>query len=577
MRQGGFALLSAMMIGALLVIIVAGSLAYLLGSGHFLSAGISHDVAYNTAQSGLASAIANFDPGDPAAVATTDAVYGNVPYSISVSNAPGQGYILTASSHPAQDPSQVRTIRSIIQPVDSLAQYAIAAGGDVTLANHTFVTSRPSSGLGNVRSNANIRLSVHSSTDGTLYAEGSTSVDAHSHAWAGAEDGVARMTLPTYTTAQILQFQAVAQASRSVEIPRTPLAGGPGGWGPRGLTGRSPAAAGSWGLGPGGWWVAGNLPATLSWGPLPAEQPAGACGGPNSLPAQQCGPALEGYYYSYPGYDPTTPTTNGLTLELRSGNYTLDGVMFVAGKLLIHDGTTITGEGKIIATEGISVRDHVGIFGATKLSHIDLVSLYGDIEVRHQSVLGQLNSGFVGRRGDVDTLRDLQDQNDPTGQYSAGDDGQGGSDDALDSSQRDSWLPPSEWLARATGRLNSWLLPPAYAEDAGGDTQAAGDDTSGVLPARPLPPGFQADGRGADQEHGDDWKSRYAASIPVGCTVWAQNGNVRFFEHSTLLGNIIAGQTVWMSNHCDLVRNSADPVQAAGLESWKASTYQTVR
>ncbi len=572
MRQRGFALLSAMMIGALLVIIVAGSLAYLLGSGHFLSAGVSHDVAYNTAQSGLASAIVNFDAGDPSAVATTDALYGNVPYSISVSDAPGRGYILTASSHLTQNPSQVRTIRSIIQPVNSLAQYAIAAGGDVTLANHTFVTSRPSTGLGDVRSNGNIALSVHSSTDGTLYAEGSADVDTHSHAWAGVENWVGPMTMPTYTTAQILQFQAAAQSSQSVEIPRTPLAGGPGGWGPRGLTGRSPAAAGSWGPGPGGWWVSGSLPATLSWGPLPGEQAAGACGGPNSLPARQCGPALEGYYYSYAGYDPTTPQTNGLTLELRSGNYTLDGVMFVAGKLLIHDGTTITGEGKIIATEGISIRDHVGIFGATKLAHIDLVSLYGDIEIRHHTVLGQLHSGFAGRRGDVDTLRDLEDQNDPTGQYSAGDDGQGGSDDAIDSSQRDSWLPPSEWLARATGRLGSWLLPPAYADDDSGDGQGDGGH-----PAHPLPPGFRANGRGGDQEHGDDWKSRYSASIPVGCTVWAQAGNVRFFEHSTLLGNIIAGKTVWMSNHCDLVRNSADPVLSVGLDSWKASTFQTVR
>ena len=80
--------------------------------------------------------------------------------------------------------------------------------------------------------------------------------------------------------------------------------------------------------------------------------------------------------------------------------------MFVAGKLAIADNVEITGEGRIIATEGITAKKHFALVGNSLTSHTDLVSLYGNIEVRHHAVLGQLSTGLKGRKADVDDDND---------------------------------------------------------------------------------------------------------------------------------------------------------------------------
>lgn len=484
-QQRGFALLTAVMIGAVLVVIVAAGMAYVIGSGRFLSAGQSRDVADNAAQAGIAWAIANFDSGDPAAVATSDVAYGSANYSISVADDSGQGYVLTASGWQGSSSSsaQVHTLRTIIQPTDLLADYAIAANGNVEIDNHASIWSAPTAGLGNVRSNSNATVDTQSSTDGVVDAEGTATIGTQSSA-AGSSSGMSAMTFPVYSVAQLLQFQAAAEASQSVQIPQNSLSSSQSG-----------------------------------------TEPSG-CGDPNTSRPSGCGTALEGYYYSYPGYDVTTAQTNGLTLEISQGNYTLDGTMFVAGSVLIDNHVNIVGQGRIIATEGITADNHVAIAGATNASKIDLVCVYGNITIDNHATLGPL--------GDVDS-----------------------------NSSQFAWLPSTAMLSLEADRFFGWLNGPAYADTLGARKSA--------------PSGFVADGDGADQEHDDDWQNGFSSSTPVGSTVWAQQGNVEIDNHCGLIGSIVAGGTVTFENHCDLVRNSADPGLSVGIESWKASSYQTVK
>lgn len=540
----GFALITAVMVGAILVIIVATGATYLLGSSQLTTAGRTGDRADNAARGGLAKAIAEFDTGSPQAVATSDVTFDQAKYTITVTEV-GDGYIVESVGTFG---NTTRKLRSLIQPAEEdWGQYAIAAKGDVDLQNHSFVASLPETGKGDVRSNDTISLMKHSSIWGSAMAVSDVTTDAKSHVWNGAQYPFKSLKFPAYTDNQIQGFVDDAKASKEAAIDATTLPEG----------------------------------------------------------------KLDGYYYSHEDYDVFSAQNNGATLTLTKGTYTLSGTMFVAGKLLIESHVTITGEGRIIATEGITVQKHVEIMGTAQTSHADLVSLYGDIEVRNHVTLGQVSSGLKGRKSDTDDGKNSKDDD-----YLFGDDDllwadkrdpdlTGSISDALAASGKDSSadadngigndekvkqdeiktklkklisvdpgtstvaLPWRKWLAMAVPAIEQALVPPALAKDDDGVNGKGNDDDEAASAGA-------SKGKSGDIVHGKHWKKKYKGTIPVGCTIFAMKGDVTIAKHVTVVGNIIAGGNVDVTNHSDVIRNSADPVQSVGIFAWKSTSIQTV-
>jgi len=245
--------------------------------------------------------------------------------------------------------------------------------------------------------------------------------------------------------------------------------------------------------------------------------------------------ALQGYYYSYDGYNYLAKQSNPATLKLKAHtNYTLDGTMFVAGKLEINDRVTITGEGRIIVAEDILFRKKSKFLGTTVDAHSDIVSLHGNVTIRHNSLLGQVASSIKGRQSDHDDDNDTDD-----------DHCKFGLDDALWADKRDSDVV-------------------GCAAAAGGDKDKDKDKGKDKIKKK-----------SADLKYGKWWKKKYKGAIPVGCTLFAPKGNVKLSKHTTLMGNIVAGGTVAMHNHSDVVRNVDDLVQSVGIFSWKSTVVRT--
>lgn len=540
-QQKGFALITSVMVGAILVIIVAVGGTYLLGSSNLGMQERGADRALNAAKSCLAYAVANFDTGNPDAVATTSMPFDQTSCDVMVAETPDDGYVIISDGRvPGTD--EKKRLRAVIKPdSEKIASYAILAGGDVSLQKHSFVASLPTTGKGDVHSNGDVSLLKHSSIWGVVNAAGDVDLDAKSHVWGGYTEGAKTVKIPAYTDSQITGFADEARAVKSQLIGSATL-------------------------------------------------PAGA---------------LQGYYYSYADYDILSPQDNGATLTLSERNYTLDGTMFVAGKLVIDKNVTVTGEGRIIATEGIVFRKHAKLLGTSPTSHTDLVSLYGDIEVRHHAILGQVSSGLKGRKDDEDDGNDTDDEDckfglddvlwadkrdidrecragspsggDQEGQDKGkGDDKDKGKSDGDKDKSKDkdkrSLLPgqPS-WLTLFAPTLADALFPPAFARDGDDD-----EDEDGRGKDKDDDRGNKNKKKSGDSKYHKLWKKKYRGVIPVGCTVYAMSGNVKFSKHVSLFGNVIAKGNVELHNHTDIFRNSDDPVQSVGIFAWQTTSVQRI-
>ena len=214
----GFALITSVMVGAILVIIVATGVTYLLGSSQMTIADRSAGRADNAARAGLAAAIADFDTGAPQAVATSDVLYDQAKYSVTVTDVPDQGYVIEAVGALPNGSSR-RVLRSLIQPQsEDWGEYAIAAKGQVLLRNHSFVASLPETGKGDVRSNDSVSLMKHSSVWGNAMAVSDVTMDSKSHAWGGATFPAKTFKLPSYSKDQVKAFVDDAKAQKSAII-----------------------------------------------------------------------------------------------------------------------------------------------------------------------------------------------------------------------------------------------------------------------------------------------------------------------------------------------------------------------
>ena len=485
-KKRGFALITSVMVGAILVIIVAAGMAYLLGSSRMVTADRISDDADEAARGCLAWAIAKFDSASPDAVATTSMTFDKALCDVKATDAGDAGFVLEAKGWLPQSKTTPRILRVTIQPKNPLQYYAVAAGGDIRLRNHSFVASLPEKGKGDLRSNGSISAIKNSSAHGSATAVGTITADSKSHFWQGMNPGAPSFKMPKLSAAQIEDLHDQAEEVKSTQIPVTSLGAG----------------------------------------------------------------ELAGYYYSFANYDHLVSVSNGLTLKLDDHkDFTLNGTMFVSGKLLIENTVRITGEGRIIATEGITFRHHSQIIGTNMTSHTDVVSLYGDILVRRHSVLGKVHTSFKGRDKDKDDGNDNDD-----------DDGQKSDDDDHFKRERDALLPWSNWFVMAGRALDAMLMPPAYA-----DKDKADKDKS------------DKNDKNKNREHTKNWKKKYKGVIPVGCTLWAMTGNVKLSKHTTLLGNIMAGGWVEVWNRSDVIRNTDDPVDSVAIFGWQSTTVQTVK
>jgi type II secretory pathway pseudopilin PulG len=521
-KSRGFALITSVMVGAILVIIVATGTVYLLGSSRLETADRNSGSAVNAAHACLSQAIATFDTGNPDAVATESLTFGNAECDVDVGETPDDGYVIESSGYLPNNEGNKKTLRAVIQPDSTdYDDYAVLAGGDVSLQKHAFVASLPSTGQGDVRSNGNVALVKHSSIWGDATAKGDVAADSKSHVWGTTTEGAKTSKIPAYTKHQIAGLADEAKDVKSTQIPSESLS-------------------------------AGNL---------------------------------DGYYYSYAGYDYLVPVDNGATLKLAKGSYTITGTMFVAGKLQVDDHVTITGEGKIVVTEGVLFKKHSKLLGSALDQHSDVISLHGDIEARHHSILGQVAASVKGRKDDDDDDKDSDDEDCKFGLDDAlfadkrdadlvgcaaggGDDGKDDDDkDKEKDKGMDSVSPLRDFLALFLPSVDQFLVAPAYAKDKDDDDDDDDDDKDGKDKKK----------KSGDQKYKHFWKKKFKGTLPVGCTLFAPSGDIKLSKHVTVIGNLIAGGTVEMHNHSDVIRNSDDPVQSIGLFSWKSTTVQTVK
>ncbi|HBN08683.1 MAG TPA: hypothetical protein DD435_08560 [Cyanobacteria bacterium UBA8530] len=211
MKERGFALVAALMIGMVLILVGIGASTYIMSQGRLVTQLNGREEALNIADAGLEWAISRY----PSAVATK-APFNKGEYEISTPASVGGGrYVIRVDSYlPSKSNfAHHRAIQAVIDSVstthDPIFDKAIASGGNTTLNGNMTVTSSPAPNQGHVHANGNLL------SHGNVHVYGNTT--AHGTDAYGGHSNTAAVEIPTLDAAKIdsLYQEAAALASHT--------------------------------------------------------------------------------------------------------------------------------------------------------------------------------------------------------------------------------------------------------------------------------------------------------------------------------------------------------------------------
>lgn len=314
--QRGIALMTALIVSALLVVVAAATIAILTSGSHGSLQDSNQGQALDIAEGGLDWAVANFSASSPDQIVTNDVPLGAGVYTIAAPSAlPGGRYLLTVYAYVpnASTPTSQRALQAIIAKINGAwGNYAVLAGGGLTMTGNAETTSTPSAGLGNVHTNGSLTLSGSNVVvDGS--AEAADGISNSGGTIAGNQNpNASTLPIPNYTSSQLQSFLSQAQAA----------------------------------------------------GTTPIESYSGG--------------NLSGYYSSTnSSYDPTQnpPASPPDSISISGGNVEVSGTVYIAGNLSISGRTTISGGGTLIVDGTISMSGQGTINATDSANPVALVSL----------------------------------------------------------------------------------------------------------------------------------------------------------------------------------------------------------
>ncbi|HBN08682.1 MAG TPA: hypothetical protein DD435_08555 [Cyanobacteria bacterium UBA8530] len=203
MKERGFALIAALMIGMVLLLVGIGASTYIMNGGRLITQRSEREEVLNVADAGLEWAVNRFDPDSPSAVATS-APFEKGEYEVSSPSilSLNQRYLLKVTAY-LPSKANARYSRAVQAIVEASAapvfDFAMAAGGNVDLAGNITVDSSPVPHQGNVHANGNIV-----SNGGSLTVDGSSS--AHGSNTLGGQNNAPLVEIPGVSSEKIESF-----------------------------------------------------------------------------------------------------------------------------------------------------------------------------------------------------------------------------------------------------------------------------------------------------------------------------------------------------------------------------------
>lgn len=205
--ERGIALISALLMGMLLVLIISMGTRYAIGSASNMQRDRARAMALNVAEGGAEWAISRFDPNDLSVISTTSSFAGGI-YQVSSRALAGGRYAVRST---AWVPSQARPLSTrsveIVLATGSLklGPYAIATGGDLSISGAGVLN-------GNLHSNHDAYLSGSAQIAGAVTAAGQVTPGAYGGATGGVASLVDPISLPSFSAAQIQDYAVQAKA-----------------------------------------------------------------------------------------------------------------------------------------------------------------------------------------------------------------------------------------------------------------------------------------------------------------------------------------------------------------------------
>jgi hypothetical protein len=172
-HERGIALPTALFLSVILILFVTAATRYTLGIMSNLEKSRARVTALNVAEGGAEWAIAQFDPANLGAIATT-ATFAGGTYVITVSTATTSRYAIRAAAYVpnATHPLSTRSIEVVVAPgTNPAGNFALASIGDISLSGNVSIDSAPS-GHGDVHTNHNLYVNGNPTVNGAISASG---------------------------------------------------------------------------------------------------------------------------------------------------------------------------------------------------------------------------------------------------------------------------------------------------------------------------------------------------------------------------------------------------------------------